>query len=87
MRYTAADVERALSHDSCSDRGFQGAFISGCCAVPGADGKESGGDYPESFWKYGLYLYTAVYRKLLPELLYLLRIQLLQQYPAEKADV
>ena len=37
--------------------------------------------------KYGLYLYTAVYRKLLSELLYLLRIQLLQQYPAEKADV
>ena len=75
--YTAADVERALSHETCSIEDFKALAVSGSSAVSGADGKESRGDYEESFWKYGLYLYTAVYRKLLPELLHLLRIQLL----------
>ena len=65
--YTAADVERALSNESCSS-------LSCSSTISGADGEKSGGDHEKSFWKYGIYFYTTLHRQLLSELLHLLWI-------------
>ena len=87
MGYTAADVERALSHDSCSIEDFK-ALLSPAAAPYLEQMARKAEEITQNHFGNTVYnLYTAVYRKLLPELLYLLRIQLLQQYPEEKADV
>ena len=58
--YTAADVERALSHETCSIEDFK-AFLSPCCSiVSGADGKKSRRDNKKSFWKHLIYIFTTI---------------------------
>ena len=84
--YTAADVERALSNESCSIEDFK-ALLSPAAApyleqmarkaeekIGRASCRESGGDHEKSFWKYGIYFYTTLHRQLLSELLHLLWI-------------
>ncbi len=72
--YTAADVERALSHESCSIEDFK-ALLSPA-AAPYLEQMATQGrrDYKKSFWKYGVHFYTVVHCQLLPELLHLLWI-------------
>ena len=71
--YTANDVERALSHESCSIEDFK-ALLSPAAAPYLEQMARKAGDYQKSFWKYSVHFYTVIYCKLLPELLHLLRI-------------
>ena len=68
--YTAADVERALSHESCTIEDFK-ALLSPA-AAPYLEQMAR-----QAFRKYGVSVHTALYCKLLPELLHLLWFQLL----------
>ena len=61
-------------NESCSIEDFKALLSPAAAAISGADGEKSGGDHEKSFWKYGLYFYTALHRQLLSELLHLLRI-------------
>ena len=84
--YTAADVERALSHETCSVEDFKALISPAAAPYLEQMARKAEEDHEESFWKYCLYFYTSLYCQLLSELLHLLRIQLLQQHPPKEAD-
>ena len=85
--YTAADVERALSKESCSIEDFKALLSPAAAPYLEQMARKGRRAYKKSFWKHRVYFYTALYRKLLPELLYLLWLQLLQQHSPEEADL
>ena len=74
--YTAADIERALSHETCSIEDFKG-FLSPAAAPYLEQMARKAEEITKSFWKHCLYFYTTLYSQLLSELLHLLWIQLL----------
>ena len=72
--YTAGDVERALSHESCSIEDFKALLSPAAAPYLEQMARKAEETYKESFRKYGLYFYSVIYCELLPELLHLLWI-------------
>ncbi len=71
--YTASDVERALSHETCSIEDFKALLSPAASTLSGSHGKKGRGDHEKPFWEYCIYFYSYLHCQLLPELLYLLR--------------
>ena len=55
--YTAGDVERALSHETCSIEDFKALLSPGSSTLSGSNGQKSRGDHEKSFWQYGIHFY------------------------------
>ena len=85
--YTAADVERALSHETCSVEDFK-ALISPAAAPYLEQMARKAEEVTKNHFGNTVYIFTPCQgdRQLLSELLHILRIQLLQQHPQKEAD-
>ena len=74
--YTAADVERALSHESCTIEDFK-ALLSPAAAPYLEQMARKAEEITKNHFGNTVYLHSALYCKLLSELLHLLWLQLL----------
>ena len=56
--YTASDVERALSHETCSIEDFKALLSPAAAPLSGSHGKKGRGDHEKPFWEYCIYFYS-----------------------------
>ena len=85
--YTANDVERALSHETCTIEDFK-ALLSPAAAPYLEQMARKAEELTKNHFGNTVYIFTpTLYCQLLSELLHLLRLQLLQQHPQKETDL